>query len=227
MPECKMSPLQGPPNLEYLTELNTYLNLCSALVHSNLGCGTLRHIPLTATPAVYDLLSAITFVVPTNPGSTVPIPTPAPASAIIAALTREHTKNLRAWKTYTDTDKAFKQKLLGLVPEVYYCTLKKKYTAYAVLTCLTLLTRLHSEFRRLTSQDINDIDKQMKSPISGETEFEAFVQQIEDGQEALALQNPYTDTHIVTIVENLIESTGFYTMDCREGSERIMRRKLG
>ena len=56
----------------------------------------------------------------------------------------------------------------------------------------------------------------MKIPISGETEFETFVQQIEDVQEAVALQNPYTDTQIVTIAENLIESTGFYSMDCRE-----------
>ena len=109
------------------------------------------------------------FVVPTNFGSTVTISTPAPASAFIAALTREHTENLRTWKTYTDTDKACKQKLLGLVPEVYYCTLKKKYTAYAGITCLTLLTNLHSEYGRLTSHDIDDIDKRMKLLISGET----------------------------------------------------------
>ena len=87
---------------------------------------------------------------------------------------------------------------------------------YAGVTCLTMLTRLHSKYIRLTIQDIDDIDKRMKIPISGETEFEAFVQQIEDGQEAVALQNPYTDTQIVTIATNLIESTCFYTMDCRE-----------
>ena len=56
----------------------------------------------------------------------------------------------------------------------------------------------------------------MKIPIRGETEFEPFVQQIKDGQEAVALHNPYTDTQIVTIAENLIESTGFYTMECHE-----------
>ena len=56
----------------------------------------------------------------------------------------------------------------------------------------------------------------MKSQISGDIEFKAFVQQIEDRQKAVALQNPYTDIHIVTIAKNLIESTGFYTMDCRE-----------
>ena len=53
------------------------------------------------------------------------------------------------------------------MPDVYYRTLKKKYTAYEGVTCLTLLTHLHSEYWRLTSQDIDDIDKQMKSQISG------------------------------------------------------------
>ena len=95
------------------------------------------------------------------------------------------------------------------MPEVYYRTLNKKYTAYAGVTCLTLITRLHSEYGRLTSQDIDDIDKRMKSQISGDTEFEAFFQQIEDRKEAVALQNPYTDIQIMTIAENLIESTGF------------------
>ena len=56
----------------------------------------------------------------------------------------------------------------------------------------------------------------MKIQISGDTEFEAFVQQIEDGQEAVALQNPYTDIQIVTIAKNLIENNVFYTMDFRE-----------
>ena len=148
MPECAIPPLQGPPNLEYLNELNTYLNSCSASVHSNLGCGTLGHLPLTSPPAVYALLSATKFVVPTNPGSTVQLATPAPAAAVISALTREHAKNIRVWKTYIDTDKVCKQKLLSLVPEVYYRTLKKKYTAYTGVTFLTLLTHLHSEYGR-------------------------------------------------------------------------------
>ena len=139
-------------NIEYLTELNTYLNSCSASVHSNLGCGTLGHLPLTAPPAVYALLSATKFVVPTNPGSTVQLGTEeSPAAAVILALTREHAENIRVWKTYTNTDKFCKQKLLSLVPIVYYRKLKKKYTAYSGVTCLTLLTHLHSEYGRLTS----------------------------------------------------------------------------
>ena len=88
--------------------------------------------------------------------------------------------------------------------------------AYAGITCLTLLTHLHSEYGRLTSQYIDDIDKRMKISITGETEFETFVQQIEDIQEAVVLQNPYTTTQIVTNTENLIEGTGCYTMYCCE-----------
>ena len=150
-------------------------------------------------------------------GSTVQLVTEkAPTAAVISALTREHAQNLGVWKTYTNTNKVCKQKLLSLVPEVYYRTLKKKYTAYAGVTCLTFLTHLHREYGRLTSQDIDNIDKRMKSQISRNTEFEAFVQQFEDGQEAVTLQNPYTDIQIVTISKKLIENTRFYTMDCRE-----------
>ena len=178
MPECTIAPLQGAPNLEYLTKLNTYLNSCSASVHSNLGCGTLGHLAITAPPTVYALPSDTVFFVTTNPGPTVTIPTPAQALAVISSLTHEHSENIRTWRIYTDTDKACKKNIQGLVPEVYYRTLKKKYTAYAVITCLTLLTHLHSEYGRLTSQDIDDIDKHMKISITGETEFENFVQHI-------------------------------------------------
>ena len=106
---------------------------------------------------------------PTNPGSTVQLATPTPAAAVISALMQEHAENLRVWKTYTDTDQVCKQKILSLVSEVYYCTLKKKYTAYAGVTCLTLLNHLHSKYGRLTSQDRDKIDKRMKSQISRDT----------------------------------------------------------
>ena len=67
----------------------------------------------------------------------------------------------------------------------------------------------------------------MKSPISGDTEFEAFVQQIKDGQEAVALQNPYTDIQIMTIAKKLIESTSFTRWTAVNGTERTMRIELG
>ena len=90
MPKCTIAPLQGPPDMEYLTELNTYLNLCSASVHSNFGCGTLVHLALASpTPPYYTLyFQLLRSLFPKNPGPIVTIPTPTPASAVIASLTR-------------------------------------------------------------------------------------------------------------------------------------------
>ena len=51
------------------------------------------------------------------------------------------------------------------------------------------------------------------------------MQKIEDGQKVVALQNPYTDTQIVTIAENLIESTGFYAIDCCEWNRKDTTQK--
>ena len=48
------------------------LNSNAASIQSNLGCGTLGLIQLTLSPAVYNTLSSISFIVPVNPGS-VPI----------------------------------------------------------------------------------------------------------------------------------------------------------
>ena len=67
----------------------------------------------------------------------------------------------------------------------------------------------------------------MKSQISGDTEFEAFFQHIEDRQEAVGLQNPYTDIQIVPIAKNLIESPGFTQWTAVNVTEQTRRRKLG
>ena len=67
----------------------------------------------------------------------------------------------------------------------------------------------------------------MKISITRETEFETFVQQIEDEQGEVGLHNPYTTTQIVTIAENLIEGTGLYTMDCRKWNRKDTTQKYG
>ena len=46
---------------------------------------------------------------------------------------------------------------------------------------------------------MQDIDWEMKEPISGETIFEDFVDKIEWNQEAVALQNQYSPAQIVSM----------------------------
>ena len=114
--ECTVAPLDSIPTYDYLTELNTYLNSCSASVHSNGGCGTLGYLVLIAPAAVYALHSAIAFVRPVNLGATVIIPTPTPMGVVIGELTRDN------------FGKTCKKVITKLVPEVYYRTLKNRYT---------------------------------------------------------------------------------------------------
>ena len=53
-------------------------------------------------------------------------------------------------------------------------------------------------------------------PILGDTHFEDLLLQIEDAQEAIAIQNPYTNTQIISITFNLIKKTGYYEQGCKE-----------
>ena len=67
-------PIVGTPTYNTITEVNLKLNSNSASVQSNLGCGTLGLLQLTVSPAVYNTLSSIPFIVTINPGSVPIIP---------------------------------------------------------------------------------------------------------------------------------------------------------
>ena len=50
----------------------------------------------------------------------------------------------------------------------------------------------------------------MKEPLSGETLFEEFVEQIERNQGSVAVQNPYSPAPIVSMAYANIEKCGLY-----------------
>ena len=99
-------------------------------MHSNLGCGTMGYLVLTASPAVYTLMYAVPFVAHVNPGATHIIPDPPPTAAAIYKLTRTHTENMRIFREYKSIHVTCKKVIMNLVGEVYYRTLKNRYTGY-------------------------------------------------------------------------------------------------
>ena len=115
--ECLLAPLEGLPTYEYLTDLGVYLNSCSSGIHSELGCGTLGYLVLTAQPAVFAVHCTATFVKPVKPGLHPTIPNPAPTGAVITIIVREHKENARVWKEYHMTDKACKKVVHALIPK--------------------------------------------------------------------------------------------------------------
>ena len=68
----------------------------------------------------------------------------------------------------------------------------------------------------IEDEDIQAIDTSLKALISGETYFEYFVSQIEDNQEAVATQSPYTTGKILSIDYTLVFKVGFYPLKYKE-----------
>lgn len=223
--ECTVAPLDTIPTYQYLTELNTYLNSCSASVHSNGGCGTLGYLVLTAPAAVYALQSATAFPPPVNPGATLTLPDPPPTAVAIGEMTRAHTEDSRCFREYHNVDKACKKVITKLVPEVYYRTLKNRYTGYNNVTALNILNHLWIEYGTLTEEMVQDNDRKLRSQISGETHFEELLMQIEDAQEVVAIQNPYTAEQIISIAFTLVQQTGYYDQGCREWKRKATNDK--
>ena len=95
--ECPLPPLEGNPTHAYLTEVNGYLNVCSASVHSNLGNGAVGYLAITAQPASFALAFPDAFNAPSNLGATLILSDPPLKSAIIVTQTRAHAKEIQTF----------------------------------------------------------------------------------------------------------------------------------
>ena len=63
-PFLAISPIVGTTTYNTIAKVNLKLNSNAASVQSNLGCGTLSLLQLTVSPAVYNTLPSINFIVP-------------------------------------------------------------------------------------------------------------------------------------------------------------------
>ena len=170
-----------------MTEVNGFLNACTASVHCNLGNGTVGYLVLTAQPASLQIASQTSFVKPVNPGVLV-LGDPAPSAAVIGSLTRQNTEDTRVFNEYHSVDRACKKVLCTLIPEAYFRSFKKNYTGYANVQCLEILPHLWSTYGVLQDYEVQENDVKMKKSISAEDLFEDFVEQIKTAVDAVATQ---------------------------------------
>ena len=174
-PECPIAPLEGVPTHTYMTEVNGFLNACTASVHCNLGNGTVGYLVLKAQPASFQITSPTYFVKPVNPGVLV-LGDPAPSAAVTRSLTRQHTEYTRVFNEYHSVDRACKKVLCTIIPEAYFRSFKNKYTGYANIQCLEILSHLWSTYGVSQDYEVQENDVKMKKSISSETLFEDFVE---------------------------------------------------
>ena len=108
-----------------------------------------------------------------------------------------------------------------MIPKKVYRSLLRRIIGFTKVTSLKILTHLITEYAELEEEDVQDMDRKMKEPISGENLFEEFVKKIQWNQEAVARQNPYSPAHIVSMAYANIEKCGLYQDNFREWSRKI------
>ena len=79
-----------------------------------------------------------------------------------------------------------------MILEKFYKSLSSHIIGFAKVTSLEILTHLITKYAELEEEDVQDMNRKMKDPITGETLFEEFVDKIQWNQEAVAEQNPYS-----------------------------------
>ena len=129
---------------------------------------------ITAVLAVFALQCPRGYRLPTNPGTIPNIPA-GTTCLQISALKSNHDELIRIWRLH-NTVGVFCNKVISvLIPERFYQTLKNRYTQFANVTPLTIITHLLKEYGQLFDQAVQDNDVQMKKDINWETDFEDFI----------------------------------------------------
>ena len=95
-------------------------------------------------------------------------------------------------------------------PGGIFPVIQEKYTGYANVKCLDILSQLWNTYGVLQDGEVQENDVRMKQPISAETLFEEFVEQIETAVDAVSTQVPYTRQQIVSIAFKMVENAGIY-----------------
>ena len=134
-----------------------------------MGNRRVGYFVLIAQPATFLLACTTTFIRATHLGPTLTLLDPAPIATVIGTLTCAHTKKLRLFNEYNSVDKSCKKILFSLIPEAYYRSFKNKYTGFANVTCLTILTHLWTTYGVLQDYEVQENDQMMKQPITAET----------------------------------------------------------
>ena len=83
---------------------------------------------------------------------------------------------MRVFNEYHSVKKACKKVLFTLILEACFRSFKNKYTRYANVKCLDILSHLWTTYGVLQDCEVQENDVRMKQPISAETLFEEFVE---------------------------------------------------
>ena len=123
-----------------------------------------------------------------NPGPTVPSVLNVTAAQIKQAVD-QHELQTKLFREYTLVDKALKQLLLSAVEDKYYIVMHNSLIGYANVTTRSL----SSLWQHITSTQVSDNDKKLKTPYEPNQPIEALYERIDNAVAfAEAADNVYT-----------------------------------
>jgi len=85
---------------------------------------------------------------------------------------RDHKNDVCVFNEYNAVGRACKQVIHKLIPEKFYKSHASSLIGFSIITCLQILTHVITEYAELDDDAIQDIDKNMKTPINRKTLFE-------------------------------------------------------
>ena len=220
-------PIVGRPTFATLRELSRLLKQNAGGIPSNGGDGAKGLIRLVVSETSYATISAVDFVIPTNPGDVVNMDAYNSASNgsytanDLTSANRAHDLATKIHVQWTTVGNALKQQTLGAVDDRYTRSLKDPHIGYAGVTVLEILTHLAIHYSGITTPMLKANHLRFTAPLSAHDEPEDLFLQLD---EAIAYADagcaPYTSAQILQNAVDLVLSTGLYNLEIREWRRR-------
>ena len=203
-------PIVGTLTYNTIFEVNLKLNLNSASVQSDLGCGNLGLLQLTVSPAVYNTLSFTAFIMPVNPGSVPIIPANSTGAQITKLCYAFYTASA-LFNEYNRTNKALQQILLSAVDEMFISSLRHKYVGYGLKTTRAILDHLYATYANISSADLQENDAVFRTHYNINQPIESFFGRVKKcGDYAAAGNTPYSLEKFIGVAFQLVYQTGLF-----------------
>ena len=214
-PFPKIAPIIGTTTYKTIAEVNLKLNSNFASVQSNLGCGTLDLLQLTVSPALYNTLSSVTFIVPVNTGSVSIIPANS-TGAQITELCYAFDTASALFNEYDRTNKALWQILLSNVDKMFIWPLQHKYVVYGLTTTRAILDHLYATYANISSADQQENNAVFRTPCDIKQPIESHFDRVENCNDYAVVGNtPYSLEKVIGIAFQIVYQNSLFVDDCK------------
>ena len=128
----------------------------------------------------------------------------------------EHAENKRVFRYYISTDKALKSFIIQEVGDLYIKTLKHRITGYTNVSIRNMRDHLYSAYGKMTPQDLQTLDEDMKKAYDPHMSIENRFEQIEYAQDlAEAAGVPYAKSKLLNTAYDLVFQCDVFNDICR------------